>query len=314
MCFLSVIVPVYNVEKYIRRCVDSLICQEFFEKAEILLIDDGSKDNSGKICDDYSARYANIKTVHKVNGGLSDARNKGIEIASGEFISFIDSDDLVAEGFFRDMMGFIKAHDADIINFNFAFEKTFGEYNLVGDKAVTVRTRDEMIEDVMKYNIGNQVTCNVFKKNLFDDVRFPVGRAYEDIFTFYKLILKAEKFIRVDYTYYVYNVTNDGSITKTSSVKYMTDMYEAVNEQCDALTRYYEYKGGRSEFMDCYKMDRYIYIYLKLKRDIGVNDETRDFISRLEEEIKGLKRCNLLKNRNYNAKKYLYYKATHLFR
>ena len=314
MSFLTVIVPVYNVGKYIRRCVDSFISQDMFHDVEILLIDDGSKDESGKICDEYSAKYENIHTYHKPNGGLSDARNYGIERANGRYISFIDSDDLVADGFFKDISDFIAKYGSDIINFNFAFEKTEGEYNITGDKEVTERTREELIEDVMMYNIGNQVTCNVFRKDVFKDVRFPVGRAYEDIFTFYRVILNSEKFIRVNYTYYVYNIVNDGSITKTPSVKYMRDMYEAVNTQCEALDKYLKDKGLHSESMDCYKLDRYIYIYLKLTRDIGVNDETKDFIKTVENDISKLKHCNLLKNKNYSAKKYLYYKATHLFR
>ncbi len=314
MSFLTVIVPVYNVEKYIRRCVDSLISQELFDETEILLVDDGSKDKSGEICDEYSDKYEIIRSFHKPNGGLSDARNYGIERATGKYISFIDSDDLVAAGFFKDISDLISKYDADIINFNFAFEKTEGEFDITGDKAVTVRSREELIEDVMMYNIGNQVTCNVFRKDIFKDVRFPVGRAYEDIFTFYRLILNADKFIRVNYTYYVYNIVNDGSITKTPSVKYMRDMYEAVNTQCAALEKYLSEKGSHSESMDCYKLDRYIYIYLKLTRDIGVNDETRDFIKTLENDISKLKHCNLLKNKNYSAKKYIYYKATHLFR
>ena len=247
MSFLTVIVPVYNVEKYIRRCVDSLISQELFEETEILLVDDGSKDKSGEICDGYSDKYENIRAFHKPNGGLSDARNYGIERATGKYISFIDSDDLVAAGFFKDISDLISKYDADIINFNFAFEKTEGEFDITGDKAVTVRSRDELIEDVMMYNIGNQVTCNIFRKDIFKDVRFPVGRAYEDIFTFYRLILNADKFIRVNYTYYVYNIVNDGSITKTPSVKYMRDMYEAVNTQCAALDKYLSGKGAHSE-------------------------------------------------------------------
>ena len=100
-CKVSIIVPVYNVEKYVERCIESIIKQSY-KNLEIILIDDGSKDNSGKICDEYAEKDNRIKVIHKKNGGLSDARNTGLNIADGEYICFIDSDDYIHKDLVKD--------------------------------------------------------------------------------------------------------------------------------------------------------------------------------------------------------------------
>ena len=314
MFFLSIVVPVYNVEKYLKRCIDSLVNQDMSDKAEILLIDDGSTDSSGSICDGYSDRYENVKTIHKTNGGLSDARNCALDVACGKYVSFIDSDDLVADSYIRDMFEFINKHDPDLISYGYVFEKTADQYSFRGDKNLSVKTRDEMIDALMKNIIGNQVCFNLYRRELFDGIRFPVGRAYEDISTLYRILLKTDKSVCVNYTYYVYNITNSNSITKTTNIKNMNNMYTAVNEQCEALEKYYEKTGSDKEYLNYYKLDKYIYIYLKITREIGYNDETKDLIRELEERISKIRKCNLIRFRYYNLKKYLYYRLTHLFR
>ena len=111
---ISVIVPVYNVEKYLNRCVDSIINQTY-KNLEIILVDDGSPDNCGRICDEYAKKDSRIKVIHKENSGVSSARNKGIDIAKGKWISFIDSDDWIEEDYFKLMLSSAKENDADIV-------------------------------------------------------------------------------------------------------------------------------------------------------------------------------------------------------
>jgi len=110
---ISVIVPVYNVEKYLENCIDSILNQTY-KNLEIILVDDGSTDKSSEICDNYSQQHSNIITIHKKNGGLSDARNKGIDAANGKYISFIDSDDTIDALFFETLYSLIKRYDCDM--------------------------------------------------------------------------------------------------------------------------------------------------------------------------------------------------------
>ena len=328
MYFMSVIVPVFNVEKYLGRCLESLAGQPGFDKAEVILIDDGSTDSSGAVCDEYSSRYENVITIHKSNGGLSDARNTGIANAHGRYLAFLDPDDLVSDTFINDMHGLTEKYKPQMICFGYVFEKTPGKYAFTGDKTVSKsspdkdlpeyviskRTRDELLDDLLKLKIGNQICFNIYSAELFEGISFPVGRAYEDIATLYRLILRAENIIKVDRSYYVYNVSNAGSITKNTTMKNMSDMCNAVYVQCNAISEYFDIHGMDHEYLDYYKLNELIYIYIKVKREIAPDAESRAFLEELEREIDKTGRINILKYRHYSLKKYFYYKVTHLFR
>ena len=120
---VSIIVPIYNVEQYLDRCIESLVTQSYIN-LEIILIDDGSKDTSGDICDLWAQRDKRIRLVHKENGGLSDARNKGLDIATGDIISFIDSDDYISKYFYEKLINIMEQTDSDIVECQF---KKFNE-------------------------------------------------------------------------------------------------------------------------------------------------------------------------------------------
>ena len=111
---ISVIVPVYNVEEYLEKCVDSIVAQKVDEEFEVILVDDGSKDNSGQLCDELAEKYPNVKRFNKENGGLSDARNYGIKVSTGDKITFIDSDDYVEETYLKDLLDLMNRFDADM--------------------------------------------------------------------------------------------------------------------------------------------------------------------------------------------------------
>ncbi|WP_227166600.1 glycosyltransferase, partial [Enterococcus faecium] len=113
MCEISIIVPVYKVEKYLRKCVDSILAQTFTD-FEVILVDDGSPDNSGKICDEYAEKDNRVRVIHKENGGLSSARNAGIDVARGKYLGFVDSDDYIDEDMYEILYENLKIHDADI--------------------------------------------------------------------------------------------------------------------------------------------------------------------------------------------------------
>lgn len=306
MPFLSAIIPVYNVEKYLERCVESVVSQQAFREIEVLLVDDGSTDGSGSICDRYSEKYANIMTFHKENGGLSDARNYGIARAEGDYLLFLDSDDLIADGFIEDISKIIKDSQPDVICFECCYEKEANVYKPYGNKQIKTLTSDEHLMRILKNEIGNQICFSIFKKSLFAGIEFPVGKNYEDISTHYRLLLEANSVKYVNYSYYVYNITNINSITKTTSLKNISDMYCAVTKQCADLAVHFEENSKALNYLDYYKLDEYIYIYLKVRMELGEVREADELKETLAQYIKKNMKYNPIMIWRCNKKKYIY--------
>lgn len=223
---ISVIVPVYNVEKYLNRCIDSILNQSF-EDFELILVDDGSPDNSGKICDEYAQNDARVKVIHKENGGLSDARNAGIEIAQGEFLSFIDSDDWVKEEYLNILYTNAINFDADISAVNL-----HKEYDERIEKASNVECGIYSGVDSLKflYNSKMSIYVNVacaklYKKELFNETRYPVGKLHEDGFTTYKLYYKAKKVHFSNDDLYCYYQRGNSIMNETFSVRRVDEFF-----------------------------------------------------------------------------------------
>lgn len=200
---ISIIIPVYNVEKYLRRCIDSVIKQSY-KNLEIILVDDGSPDNSGPICDEYAKKDVRIRVIHKANGGLSDARNAGLDIATGEYIGFVDSDDYIAEDMYELLLHNILEFDADIAICGYAhvYDKHFTKCNLSGQKYIYNNA------EAMKLVLGNKINSyywnKLYKKELFSKFRLPVGKVFEDIFTQHLLFAKAKTVVYQDSIKYFY--------------------------------------------------------------------------------------------------------------
>lgn len=304
---LSVIVPVYNVENYLHRCVDSLVSQDGFSDVKIYLVDDGSTDSCPAICDEYGKKYDNIEVIHKKNGGLSDARNTAVKLADSQYIMFLDSDDFYVSGIFSTINKIVSQKDVDIIRFNCTFERTLNEYTLSGSRDVSYITAEDMLNELITCKIGNQACLNVYKASLFEDILYPYGKAYEDISTTYKLIMKAGTVAEIDYTYYVYNIANDSSITKNSSYKNISDMYYAVCDQYEALSKYFEDKPDSLKYLSYYVLDKNIYIYFKLRREVPASEERNMLMREVKATIKKSVPVSLRKYRYYNWKKYIYF-------
>ena len=210
---LSVVVPVYNVEQYLKRCVDSIINQNY-PNIEIILVDDGSKDSSGKLCDFFAKQDKRIKVIHQTNGGLSSARNTGIENASGYYINFLDSDDELLPNIFNDLIPLMEKNGLDIIvyssqkikNGNIKKEKHTGKF-VVWDR------KTALVNDLS--NDGGCVWNKIYSKKAIDNVKFPVGRLFEDTATGYKFIANSDKVGYIDKVYHNYYYNPD-SITNTS--------------------------------------------------------------------------------------------------
>ena len=211
---VSIIIPIYNVEHYLKRCLDSIIHQSY-TNLEIILVDDGSLDSCPQICDNYATKDKRIIVIHKKNGGLSDARNAGLNICKCDFITFIDSDDWINEKYIDTLLNLALKENADI---------SIGE-NIRTDGNITVATFTPHINSYTSHEALTHlfsknhdafiISCGkLYKKHLFSTLRFPIGKFHEDEFTTYILFYNAS---RISYTseilYYYYQ--RSGSIAST---------------------------------------------------------------------------------------------------
>jgi glycosyltransferase involved in cell wall biosynthesis len=202
---ISVIVPVYKVEDYLPRCVDSIINQSY-KNLEIILVDDGSPDNCPKICDEYAKNDNRIKVIHKKNGGLSDARNAGMKVATGEYISFIDSDDYVSSDFIEILCNTMISENSDIVECSivkFYEDNHFDDYK--DDCDISCYETEEGLSKLIAENPFHQYVWNkLYRANLVLDIKFAVGKLNEDEFWTYQAFGKAKKVSRINKTIYFY--------------------------------------------------------------------------------------------------------------
>lgn len=235
---VSIIVPVYNVEKYLSHCIDSILIQTY-KNIEIILVDDGSTDRSGYICDDYKRKEDRIVVIHKKNGGLSSARNAGLEIAHGEYISFVDSDDWIAPEFIETHIQNIKKSNADISICRYwnIKERNIKAIQERKGKEFCILTKEEAIDSMFIYNkFQSQVWCMVFKRELFDDIKFPYGRTYEDQAVTYKLIWESTRIVFTNEKLYYYYYNPNGICL---SYKDRRDLLLAYDESIDFFKEKY---------------------------------------------------------------------------
>lgn len=224
LSMISIIIPVYQVEKYLRKCLDSVITQTFND-LEIILIDDGSTDTSGKICDEYTKKDSRIKVIHQENQGLSAARNAGLDIAKGDFIGFVDSDDYIEPAMFENLYHAAIENKADIAICNFhkvdESNKTLFYSNL---KAWTGSSKDFIKQDGIRYNY---VWHKLYGKGLFENIRFPLGKLWEDIFIMHDIFEAAEIITIIPYIGYNY-ISNPLGITANRTNEKRLDLCEGI--------------------------------------------------------------------------------------
>lgn len=232
---ISVVVPIYKVEKYLPKCVES-ICRQTYKNLEIILVDDGSPDQCGKLCDEYAKKDGRIKVIHKKNGGLSDARNAGIEVATGKYIGFVDSDDYIHPQMYEILYNGVKDNKADLsickfININ--ENEVIENHNIRNAKWVALTTDQEKFE----YALGEFTTVcftvawnKLYKSELFEQIRYPYGKIHEDEFTTYKTIDLAETVAYTEEELYYY-VQRQGSIMDNGFDKRSLHRLEAYQER-----------------------------------------------------------------------------------
>lgn len=233
---ISVIIPIYKVEKYLHRCIDSVVNQTY-KNLEIILVDDGSPDKCPKICDEYADKDSRIKVIHKSNGGLSDARNVGITSATGNYISFIDSDDYIAKDFFSTLFETMYSQNSDIVECSvvkFYENNHFDAYN--DDFSInTYVTQDALSALIAESQFRQHVWNKLYKSSLISGISFEVGKLNEDEFWTYQIFARAKRVTKINKTMYYYFQRESSIMGNTYNLR-----------RLDAL----EGKAARQEFIE----------------------------------------------------------------
>ena len=222
---LTVVVPIYNVEKYLCKCVESILNQTL-QVDEIILVDDGSTDKSGEISDSYASKYETIKVIHQKNAGLSAARNTGIDAATKKYIAFVDSDDYIEKTMYEKLMEGLQRENADISIGGVWYEQEGGDkYSPYAPNIIKVWSKTESLIELNSYQYFNMSFCDaIFKRTLFEmngygegKLRFPVGKLCEDFYLMHRIVARTERIVYTSTPFYHY-VQRGNSISRNAKV------------------------------------------------------------------------------------------------
>ena len=286
---ISIVVPIYNVEQYLQKCVDSLINQTY-KNLEIILVDDGSPDNCPKICDEYAKQDSRIKVIHKENGGLSDARNAGMKIATGEYISFIDSDDWIKSEMVEDMYNRIIEDNSDLVSSGVLWVDEDGVEirNATVSENCVLNTEQAMTELINDGKLKQHVWNKLYKADLIKNIPFDKGKYHEDVFWSYKVIGEAERISIEKNSYYFYVQRSESIMGEKYSAKRL-DALDAMELSCEYT---------KEKFPKLYNNALTVYIgscmyHLQLALTAGADKEV---ISNIKNRIGYRKNGNVFEN------------------
>ncbi len=225
MDLISIIIPIYNVLEYLERCINSVISQTYTE-LEVILVDDGSTDGSGQICNKYEKKDKRIKVIHKKNGGLSDARNAGLDIMNGSYVFFVDSDDYLKENCIEVLKKALDESNADIAvgGYYMRFENGYCETVGADNKILLFDTYDAVRDLLNMDHIKQNAWGKLFNKNLFEIIRFPDGKLYEDLAVIFNIILAADKTVYVGSALYNYEIRVNSIMQSPFSAKQFVEV------------------------------------------------------------------------------------------
>ena len=297
---VSIIVPIYKVEQYLERCIESIVNQTY-KNIEIILVDDGSPDQCPKICDEWAKKDSRIKVVHKQNGGLSDARNAGLEIATGKYVVFIDSDDYIHLQFVEALYKTAQEQNADIVSC---------EYEKVVDEKTENWTKEYLIQDIKAKQVSTDcweetkiyAWNKLYAKELFDKIRFPYGKIHEDVGVWWELMDKAKKICKVEHVLYFYYENPAGITNKPYTIVHM-DLVDVLFGQYKKFKSEKKEKLADRVLIEC--LNSYPGIYNKLKKSgCFTKKEKRVFFESYREKIRiakqeGISKKILWKHRVY---------------
>lgn len=278
---VSVIIPVYKVEKYLNRCIESVVKQTY-ENLEIILVDDGSPDRCPQMCEEWKQKDSRIKVIHKKNGGLSDARNVGLESMTGRYVTFIDSDDYVHPQFIECLYSSIYNYDADIVACEYQevnADAVVKEMEVIDCKKIQLKQLNEITHVTIAINVWNKM----YKKELFDIIRFPVGKIHEDVGIWWELMFYAKKIIAIPQKLYFYCENPDSIMRKEYGMKHM-DLVDVF------LIQYYKFRERKENdyanqiLLTC--LDIYPSLYHRIKNGSNLTKEQKkEFCKNYREKI-----------------------------
>lgn len=320
---ISVIIPVYNVEDYLVKSVDSVLNQTY-RNLDIILVDDGSTDMSGEMCDTFAQQDERIRVIHKKNGGLSDARNAGLEIAKGDYIGYIDSDDWAEPDMFETMVLNCEKYGADVAACRYS--RVYRDF--VSNQSTDLilhMSRDEALETYLCENIErpiyNSVWSKLFRYELVKDYRFPVGKKSEDIMYTTKAFCNMNSCVYIDKALYNYVCDRQGSIMAAKSGKHtLEDELPFFREGVEYVREHVsEEMGDKAFYQYCKRIMMY---YLDFHRMPGgleyaealyrlLKDEKREIIRVYEEPF--VKRADRVRMNLMLKNHKLYYIAADLY-
>lgn len=259
---VSVIVPVYKVEAYLHRCVDSILRQTY-QNFELILVDDGSPDNCGVICDEYAKKDSRIHVIHQENGGLSAARNSGIdwvfENSESKWLTFIDSDDWIHKEYLERLLTSAKNHNSEIAMCNWCDMSAYGADEEVNNPVCVCLDAEEAL---VKYDwLCMNACCKLFRRKLFSDIRFPVGKLHEDAFVTHKIICSAKRTTLCNVVLYYY-FHNPESITKAAWTPRRMDEIEAHVARLSYFREHGFHRAYRHQLCACVHVMKYHLEYL----------------------------------------------------
>ena len=266
---ITVIIPIYQVEKYLENCVNSVL-QQTYKNLEIILVDDGSIDRCPQMCDEFAEKDKRIRVIHKTNGGLSDARNAGLDICKGRYITFIDSDDYVSKNYIELLYNALISNDADVsmVGSTKIQEHTLYCTDLV-EGIVEVYKQEKAIVNGLNIKIQQSAWGKLYPAEYFKDLRFPVGKLYEDLAIFYRILLKINRLVVVRVPAYKYLIRN-GSIMQSKFYARQLDEIGIIDEEMDNLILHFpEYKTMAN--------GRRLYSYFVVLRRINTSENVNEY-------------------------------------
>lgn len=286
---ISIVIPIYNTEEYLNRCLDSVLNQSY-KNLEILLINDGSTDSSEKICLEYAKNDKRIKYIKKENGGIASARNLGIEIATGKYIGFVDSDDVIDKNMYEILYKNLVNTGA---NLSICEVVRFSNIpNFTEENESIIYSKEELLKIILEdEKICNYAVNKLFNLELIRNIRFPIGKLLEDVGTIYKFILNSDKIVYTNSKLYGYYSRN-GSVSKNISQKFIYDYFEMIEKRYEDLK---EYNLGDYLILNKVNVILCSFIDLSHNRHLLKDNEFNDFMKQKRLELKKLNTKNIKK-------------------
>ena len=277
---ISVIVPVYNVENYLHRCIRSIL-EQSYKELEVLLIDDGSTDSSGIICDDWATKDNRIKVVHQTNQGLGPARNSGLNIAEGRYVAFVDSDDWIEQDMYETLYAKLKEYDCDVATCGrkVVTDERIVQYIYCHDSERLLEKEEAVKNFLLQKDINMSACDKLIKAELFGDIRFPGQHLVsEDMIPIYEIIKRANRVILTGKPFYNYYYRL-GSLSKSSFNKKLMGAYYYSKEVATRVRKDFPTMAEEAEF---FEIDFMLGVYRSLRDNRYSGEEKKLLLSAIK--------------------------------